>query len=92
MKEASISLQEEIPVKYLWLVTNIMVVCGLALALGAIPLGLGPVALVCGVLLIWSGVVKVIVLRVWRATLPRAPLGEPSRVDKRSPSVSGESP
>lgn len=81
-----------VPVKKLWLLTNILVACGVMLTLGAILLGLGPIALVCGVLLIWSGMVKVIVLRVWRATLPAAPLPEPTRAGTRSTSVASESP
>ena len=46
-----------------------MVLVGVALILGSAAAGLSPVALVCGVLLLWSGIVKVIVLRIWRATL-----------------------
>jgi hypothetical protein len=79
-------------VKKLWLVTNIMIACGIVLTLGAILLGLGPIALVCGVLLIWSGIVKVVVLGVWRATLPAAPLAEPTSAGMRSSSAFGESP
>jgi hypothetical protein len=77
-------------VKKLWIVTIAMVGCGLALALGSALAGLGPVALVCGVLLIWSGMVKVIVLRVWRATLHAAPLPEPTRPGMRSSSALGK--
>lgn len=78
--------------KKLWFVTNVMVACGVVLALAGATLGLGPVALVCGVLLIWSGVVKVIVLRVWRATLAGSGPPEPTRGAMRSSSAMGESP
>ena len=76
--------------KQLWVVTVVMVVCGLILALGSAVAGLGPVALVCGVLLVWSGIVKVVVLRVWRATLPAVPRSEPKRPGRRSSSAIGE--
>lgn len=78
--------------KKLWLVTNIMVACGIVSTLGGTLLGFGPIALVCGVLLIWSGIVKVVVLRVWRATLPAAPLPESTSAGMRSSSAFGESP
>ena len=76
--------------KKLWLATNVMVVCGIVLTFGAVVFGLGPVALVCGVLLIWSGIVKVIVLRVWRATLPAAPPRNPIETDARHTSILSE--
>ena len=50
-----------------------MVLAGIALVLGGIGTGLGPVALVSGVLLLWSGIVKIIVLRIWRGTLRHHP-------------------
>ena len=53
-------------------------------------LGLGPVALVCGVLMFWSGIVKAVVLRVWRSTLPAAPLPEPTRAGVRASLAVGE--
>ena len=77
--------------KNLWLVTNVMVVCGIVLTLGAALFGLGPVALICGVLLIWSGFVKVIVLRVWRATLPAGPVQNPIETGARRTSNRSES-
>ena len=78
--------------KKLWVVTVAMMVAGLMLVLGSAVAGLGPVGMVCGVLLIWSGIVKAVVLRVWRATLPAAPLPEPNRASMRSASAVGESP
>jgi hypothetical protein len=50
-----------------------MVLAGFALIVGGVVAGLGPVALVCGVLLLWSGIVKIIVLRIWRGTLSHHP-------------------
>jgi uncharacterized protein involved in response to NO len=47
-----------------------MVVAGAALVLGSVAVSWGPVALVCGVLLLWSGIVKMVVLRIWQGTLP----------------------
>ena len=70
-------------VKGLWIITFCMVGCGAVLVLGSAVAGLGPVALVCGVLLVWSGIVKVVVLRVWRTTLRAAPLPEPTRAAMR---------
>jgi hypothetical protein len=58
--------------RYLWFIAAIMIGAGVVLALGSLAAGIGPIALVCGVLLVWSGIVKVIVLRVWEKTL-RAP-------------------
>ena len=37
-------------------------------------MGLGPIAFVCGALLLWTGIVKAIVLRIWRTTLSAEPL------------------
>ena len=76
--------REKVPrVKGLWVIAVLMVSLGAVLVLGGAEGGLGPVALVCGVLLVWSGIVKLVVLRVWRATLPAAPLPEPTRTTMR---------
>jgi hypothetical protein len=56
-------------VRYLWLTSSVMVVAGISLAAAAFIISLGPIALVCGLLLIWSGIVKIIVLRIWQNTL-----------------------
>jgi hypothetical protein len=47
----------------------VFVVGGVALIVGGGTAGLGPIALVCGVLMLWSGIVKAIVLRIWHTTL-----------------------
>ena len=50
-----------------------MVLAGVALVVGGVLAGLSPVALVCGILLLWTGIVKIIVLRIWRGTLHHHP-------------------
>jgi hypothetical protein len=55
--------------KYLRSATLAMVSAGGALILLSLAAGLGPIPLVAGVLLLWSGVVKLVVLRIWRHTL-----------------------
>ena len=52
-----------------------MVLLGIVLALGGIAVGMGPITFVCGVLLLWSGIVKMVVLRIWRGTLSANPSG-----------------
>jgi hypothetical protein len=46
-----------------------LVIGGIILIAGSGAAGLGPIALVCGVLMVWSGIVKAIVLRIWHTTL-----------------------
>jgi hypothetical protein len=55
--------------RYLWLISGVIVVGGLALIVAGLTAGVGPVGLIAGVLMVWSGIVKVIVLRIWRSTL-----------------------
>ena len=69
--------------KGLWIITFFMVGIGAVLVFGSMVAGLGPIALIGGILLVWSGMVKVVVLRIWRATLPTAPLPEPTRATMR---------
>ena len=49
------------------------VVIGLVLVAGSMAIGFGPMAFVCGALLLWTGIVKAIVLRIWRTTLSPGP-------------------
>jgi hypothetical protein len=57
--------------RYLWLVSAAIILAGgVFLAMGLSGL-FGPLALVGGLLLVWSGIVKVIVLRIWRGGTPR---------------------
>jgi len=53
-----------------------MIVAGVALAVGGRLFGLGPIALVCGVLIFWSGVVKIVVLHIWKSTLSSPPVSD----------------
>ena len=55
--------------RYLWLTSFAMVAIGALLIAGKAAGFFETVALVAGMLLIWSGVVKVIVLRIWRSSL-----------------------
>ncbi len=57
-------------VRFLWLITTAMVLVGAAIVLGSLVAGMGPIVLVGGVLLFWSGIVKAVVLRMWRTVLP----------------------
>ncbi len=52
-----------------WTITVALVVGGMVLIAGSGAAGLGPIALVCGVLMVWSGIVKAIMLRIWHTTL-----------------------
>jgi hypothetical protein len=71
-------------VNFFWIVSAAMVLLGVALILGSLAAGLGPIALVCGVLLLWSGIVKVIVLRIWRATIATHDSTNTMRLDGRT--------
>ena len=62
-----------------------LVVGGLLLIVGSGAAGLGPIALVCGVLMLWSGIVKAIVLRIWHTTFS----SESTPDQARSPIKSG---
>jgi hypothetical protein len=56
-------------VRYLWMTSFAILAAGAALLAGAIFGALGPIALVCGLLLVWTGVVKIVVLRIWKRSL-----------------------
>ena len=77
-------------VRYFWIVSAAMVSLGVALILGSLVAGLGPIALICGVLLLWSGVVKVIVLRIWRATIATHDSTNSMRIDERTKTTLGK--
>ncbi|MGH2615492.1 MAG: hypothetical protein ACRDJC_09660, partial [Thermomicrobiales bacterium] len=75
-------------VRKLWFITAAMVTFGIALILGSLATGAGPIFLVGGVLLVWSAIVKVIVLRVWSQTLGSPPpQPEPRRVGASGASI-----
>jgi hypothetical protein len=64
--------------KYLRSASLAMVGGGAVLILLSFSAGFEPIPLVAGILLLWSGVVKLIVLRIWRYTLAAAPASQPS--------------
>jgi hypothetical protein len=66
----------------LWLSACIMVVGGLTLMLAEVTAALGPIALVGGLLLFWSGSVKLVVLGFWHRNLTKL---EACDADCRSP-------
>ncbi len=78
--------------RQLWLITAVMVVVGIALVLVSLFADLGPVFLIGGILLVWSGIVKVVVLRVWRTVLSSPPLPEPMRSGEKKGGAIGQQP
>ena len=57
--------------RYLWISSFVMVAAGLACILARFLGLLDPIATILGAMLVWSGIVKLIVLRVWRTSLNR---------------------
>ena len=53
-----------------------MLAAGALLMLASRSAELGPVAFVGGALLCWSGLVKLVVVRIWRSTLSNPPAVE----------------
>ena len=72
------------------MITAALVVVGIALIFGSIVAGLGPIALICGALLLWSGVVKAIVLRIWRTTLNSASARDDVQRERDSAAAIGQ--
>jgi hypothetical protein len=72
------------------MITAALVAGGVVLVTGGVTAGLGPIALVCGVLMLWSGVVKVIVLRIWRTTLSCDAAPDRSRLTNDSEPAIGQ--
>lgn len=70
--------------RYLWFSSVFMVVVGIACILARFVGLLDPIALILGGMLVWSGVVKMIVLRVWRTSLHRPGIQERRREPGRS--------
>lgn len=68
--------------RYLSLGSAVVVVAGILLMTASRFAGLGPVAFVGGALLCWSGVVKVLVVRIWKSTL-----GSPPTVERGAPAA-----
>jgi hypothetical protein len=61
-------------VRYLWLTAGLMTLLGICIAASSAMAGVGPIAFVCGLLLFWSGIVKLVVLRIWQKTLAHPPI------------------
>jgi hypothetical protein len=78
--------------RYLWITSIVMVVCGLALVAGKLVGILDPVALVLGLLTLWSGIVKIIVLRIWQRSLNAAVVEAPPPPPARLRSLFGRQP
>jgi hypothetical protein len=55
--------------RYLWFTSIAMVGAGAFLIAAYLAGAIEVIALIAGVLLLWSGIVKVIVLRIWRSSL-----------------------
>lgn len=55
--------------KYLWISSGVMVIAGVVSILGRLVGLFDPVAFILGAMLIVSGVIKLIVLRVWTTSL-----------------------
>jgi hypothetical protein len=72
------------------MITATLVIVGVLLISGSVIAGLGPIALVCGALFLWSGVVKVIVLRIWRTTLNAASAPDDVKCDRDSATAIGQ--
>jgi hypothetical protein len=75
-------------VKYLWMTSYAMIAGGIVLIAGSFFGAFAMVGLVAGLLLIWSGIVKVIVLCIWRSSLtgPERANGE-ERVPASKPAL-----
>ena len=70
--------------RYLWISSAFMVVAGVACILARQVGLLDPIATILGAMLILSGVVKLIVLKVWRTSLHRPGIQEGRREPGRS--------
>jgi len=67
-----------------------MVLGAVILIAGNMVAGFGPIALVCGVLLLWSGIVKAVVLRIWHRTLSSPSAPDQDRRDRDSETAIGQ--
>ncbi len=78
--------------RYLWATSAIMVVVGLVLIIAGVSGALSQIALVLGLLSLWSGIMKLIVLRIWQRSLnaaveeapPAPPVRFPLRLGRRA--------
>ncbi|CAA9541657.1 MAG: hypothetical protein AVDCRST_MAG19-1570 [uncultured Thermomicrobiales bacterium] len=60
--------------RHLRSVSVLLFLAGLVLLLGSLLLSLSPTWTLIGLLLAWAGLVKVVVVRLWRGIAPRAGL------------------
>lgn len=65
--------------RYLWLTTFVLLATGVLLIATYLLGRIEVIALIAGVLLIWSAIVKVIVLRIWRWSLSTPGIAEGHR-------------
>ena len=72
------------------MITAALVVVGVALISGGVVAGLGPLAFVCGALLLWSGLVKAVVLRIWHSTLNSASAPDKVQRDRDTATAMGQ--
>ncbi len=75
--------------RYLWITSYVMVGCGIALIGGRAVGMLDPIALVLGLLALWSGIVKLVVLRIWQKSLNAAVVETPQPPPARLKSLFG---
>jgi len=62
--------------RYLWITSAVMIALGILLIAGYLLRAFATIALIGGLLLVWSGVVKLIVLRIWRSSLGKPSVSE----------------
>jgi hypothetical protein len=56
-------------VRYLWISSFTILVAGIAVLAGGLIGLLEPIAVVLGLLRFWTGIVKIVVLRIWRRSI-----------------------
>lgn len=61
-----VSARRGVSVRRLWPLSLVLLAAGIALIVGGSVLSLGPTWVLAGLLLFWAGVVKVVVVHLWR--------------------------
>lgn len=59
--------------RYLWISTSVILIAGAVLTVGGLIGALEAIAPVLGLLLLWTGIVKIVVLRIWQRRLSQPP-------------------
>jgi hypothetical protein len=72
--------------RYLWISSTFMVVAGIACILARFLGLLDPIATILGAMLVVSGLIKLIMLRIWRTSLHRPGIQEQRREPRGSTS------